>query len=301
MKIILQTDLIGALLGLLASFSFAVEIIIIRKSTVTGKALDAVMATVWVNALLFLPLAVFLYFQQSFTFTAKSFLAFVGAGISGAFLGRICYFFGTKEVGASRTVPISRASVLVATFLAVTFLSESITAFHLIGIFLVTGGIMLVSYEIESSNSESGLDTKWKILLPVGAMFFYGLSLTIAKVGLSEGIPSTVGLGIRFSVALLALSGYYFWKRNSPLRPFRAPERKLYLAAGIAVSIGFALLYLALKTARVVVVMPFNALAPFFVLILSYFYLKRLEKITKIIILGSALVVGGAILTTIYM
>lgn len=269
----------------------------VRKSMVKGKPLDAAMITLWVNVLIYLPLSVLFYFPH-LGLNFKSFLAFGAAGLLASFLVRILVYSGTKRIGISRVNPILRADLLIASLVALFALSEPVTVGHFTGIILLSIGVVLVSREIESNNNngEFRFRPSFNLLIPLGAMFFSGVARPVAKIGLLEGTPVVVGLAVKFMVALIALNVYFLWKRMSPLGPFKAEEKKLYIGAGVFSSITMGLFYLSLDISRVVVMMPFRSLSPLFVVILSYVYLQRLEKVTKTLVIGSILVVFGTTL-----
>lgn len=295
----MQIDIASALLATLSAVFFAVEISLIRKSTVKGEPIDAAMITMWINLLIFAPLALFYY--PDFGLNIKTILAFTAAGIFGSFLARICLYEGTKRVGASKSSPILKGDLLIASLVGLIILEEPITTGHISGILVLLAGVILVSYEMEKEKTGSNWKPKIGLLYPFGAMIFSGLSRPFAKVGLSAGTPVIAGLTVKFFVATAILSTYYIKKGNSPLAPFKARGRNYFIGAGIATSIGMWLIYSALRSSRVVVVMPFWSLSPLFVLVISYFFLKRLESISGKLILGTILVIIGATLTGIFM
>lgn len=295
-------DLIGAFLGIGSALFFAISIIFVRKATVTGEPLAAVHASAWISVLVFLPLSVVVYYPD-FGVTTESFLAFVGAGILGTILGRFFYFAGTGRIGASRTEPITRASLLVSAVIGLLVLGESATVGHLVGIFLLLVGVVIVGHEVESSRQGGG--KSWvpslDLLLPIGAMVFFGLADPLIKAGLSEGTPIIVGLGIQFGASLIVLSVYYSLKSKLPIHPFLAKERKYYIGAGVSAAMAMGFLFSALSVSRVVVAVPLKSISPLLVLIFSYFYLGKLEKITRMLIIGSIYVVEGAVLIGVFM
>ncbi len=297
---IIPTDLLGVFLATGAAFFFAVNMIIIRKATLTGEPIDAVIASVWINALVFFPLMLIFHFPD-INLTPKILAAFVIDGLLGTFLARVFLYTGVKEVGASRTVPLSQGNLLVSTLFGVLILGEIITSGHIAGIIFLTIGVVVVSYEIESDNSEEGWRPSIGLLFGLGAMVFLGLSAPFGKIGFNHGAPILVGISTKALAGLCFLSTYLYIRGNSPLRPFKAPEKKLYILIGLAQTTGFGLLYSALNIARVTVVVPFRSLTPFFVLIMSYIYLKKLEKINWIIATGATLTVTGAILVSVFM
>ncbi|MFO7966200.1 MAG: hypothetical protein R6U44_01190 [Archaeoglobaceae archaeon] len=62
---------------------------------VKGNPLDAAMVTLLVNALIYVPLSILLYFPH-FGLTYGAFLAFGTAGLLASFLVRILVYTGTK-------------------------------------------------------------------------------------------------------------------------------------------------------------------------------------------------------------
>lgn len=296
--------MLGALFATIGALTSAIGLtFFVRKSMVKGTPLDAAMVTLWVNVLVYLPLSLLLYFPR-FGLTFKSFLAFGAAGLLASFLVRILVYTGTKRIGISRVNPILRADLLIASLVALFALSEVVTAGHFTGIVLLSIGVVLVSREIESNNNGEysfrfRFRPSFNLLIPLGAMFFSGVARPIAKVGLLEGTPVVVGLAVKFMVALIALKAYFLWRGVSPIEPFRADEKKLYIGAGIFSSITMGLFYLSLDVSRVVVMMPFRSLSPLLVVILSYIYLQKLEKVTRVLVMGSILVVAGTVLVGI--
>lgn len=302
MDVILYSPILAALLAATGGFFFAVRSILIRKATVGGDTLEAVYVSYFINFLTFLPLT-FVIYGLSPGFTIISILAFIGAGLFGSFLGRTFSFLGIEKVGASRSIPISNGSILLGSLLAILFLGEPITIGHFWGVVLLVVGVSLVSYEIQSKTQSSS--KKWRIsvglFFPLAALLFFSLDSIVAKVGLMEGTPAIAGLTLKFAAASIMMSGYFLARNNSLTKPFKAKDRSLYFWAGIAGSLAIGLYYLALGLARVVVVLPFIGLTPLFVLILTYFYLQKLERVTIPIIVGTLLVICGIILTSFYM
>ncbi len=290
-----MSNLLGAFLAILAAFFYSIHILLIRKATVSSKPLDAVLATVWITVLVFLP-AAFLFYYPNFGLNKVTISVFIISGLLGNLFGYFFYYEGTERVGASRAVPISRASLLVATIFALTVLGEDLTLIHLTGILLLVFGVVIVGREIHSESSKS----KWKlelgILFPLGAMICFGLSAPIGKIGLSRGVPVLVGLTIKFSTALLFLISYFVMKNDSPIRPFREENKYLLVGAGLGLTLGNIFLFSALNISDVVIAMPFYSLTPLFVMTFSYLFLEKLENINKILLIGAVLVVAGGIL-----
>ncbi|KXA88756.1 hypothetical protein AKJ62_04540 [candidate division MSBL1 archaeon SCGC-AAA259D14] len=256
----MEADLLGGLLAISAAIFFAIRVILVRKATVTGRPVDAVTVALWIGLLVFLPLSVILYWPD-FGLTRTSIITFIGTGLSGNFFGLICYYEGTKRVGASRTVSISTGRLLVATFLSIIFLKEPFTIPHLLGIFILTFGITVVSREMKGDSSGVTGGSNLDFLLPFGAMVFFGLTGFLIKVGLSEGTPVYVGLSIHFSSALLVLTILSAWRGNFPLRILKTEERFLYIAAGITYVLALIFVWSGLNLTDVIIAYPLRSLS----------------------------------------
>ena len=289
-------------MALLAALIGGVYVIFIRKAAVAGHTLEVLMAVISVNVLIFLPLSLLYY--PSFGLNETSLLSFMAAGLVGTFLGRIFQYLGVERVGAARTEPVSRGSLIISTILAIYVLGEPIAAGHLVGIIILAIGILIIGYEMsreKNSTTKSGWRSWIDISLPFIAMFFFGLESPFGKIGLSEGTPVLVGLSVKFSTGLVAMAGYLFLTDRKSIFPFRSKERNLYIVTGLLASAVHGLRYLSLSMSRVVVVDPFLSITPLFVLLLSYLFLRKLERITALLIFGSVLVVLGAISMGMFM
>ncbi len=296
----MNPTIFGPIIALVGAFLLAIEMLLIRKATVKGRAFDALLASIWINVLVFIPALIIIH-GKNFIFTKTSILAFLSSSILGTVLGRISFYSSTKRIGASLTAPITQANLLVATVFSILVIGEVITGGHLFGILILLAGVIVVSYEIEGNDQKTGFNLNPELLLPLGTMVFYGVSSPLFKIGLEEGTPLLAGFALKAITALIGVTSFSLYRGFSPFRPFTADQKKTYLYAGMAQTVGFFLVFSALKFARVVVVAPFQNMQPFFVLILSYFFLGQLEEITKPLIIGSILVVVGAITIGIFM
>lgn len=81
----------------------------------------------------------------------------------------------------------------------------------------------------------------------------------------------------------------------------RAPRRAwiMLVLAGLAATWGVSFWYLALGEAPVVLVAPLVGVSPLVSIVLTHFFLQRLEKVTMRTLFGALLVVGGVALVTL--
>ncbi|MFP4006260.1 MAG: DMT family transporter [Candidatus Hadarchaeia archaeon] len=297
----MNSSLVGPVMALAGAFMLAIELMFIRKATVKGRSFDAVLVSIWVNVAVFLP-AFFLFHGFNFEFNTLSVAYFILSSLLGTVLGRIAFYASTKRIGASLTAPISQANLLVATIFGIVVLEEAITGGHLGGIFILLVGVVVVSYEIDRNGGRGAeLVPRVELLLPFSTVLLFGLSAPLFKMGLNEGTPLLGGFALKSVSALVGVASYSLAKGFSPLRPFYTDQRRTFAIASVAQTAGFFLIYSALGFADVVAVAPFQNMQPFFVLLMSYFFLGHLEKITKRLAIGAILVVAGAIIIGVFM
>ena len=130
------------------------------------------------------------------------------------------------------------------------------------------------------------------------AAIAYGISAVLIKQGLANLAPPLVGAAVSLFAGTIVLAFIGLRKTGGNLRQEKRSVG-LLLIAGIFAGLGIMCNYFALSMAPVTVVTPVTSTNPLFALILSHFFLGRLEKITLRVVLGTILVVAGVALITI--
>lgn len=297
--------LVGVTLAIAGAIALALVSIFVRKGTdEEGTAEEALGVTLALSFLAYFIFSFIRYFPN-FGITNKSMIIFVGHGVFSYFIANLTKFHGIKKIGSARTSPIVRMQVFFSSIIAVLFLGESLTSLHLLGLVILTVGVILVSRETAVSESKSlGSDGPVSIylLFPLLAAFFYGLAKSIIRLGLMEGTPISVGLTLSVTSAEVSFIVYSIAIRSgSPFAGFKSRNRIWYILAGLANIAAYTFIYTALRLARVVVAVPFLNITPLFVLAISFFFLPRLERVTSKLAVGSIFVVVGAFFITVFM
>ena len=292
-----EPELVGAAFAVGAALMTATTSTTLRMGTDSGRASDALAVVLLCNVVVLVPLAAVLHYPD-YGITTRSLAAFALAGLVGTLLGRAFYFTSIETIGASRSDAIKASQPLHATLIAFLVLDESLTAWHLVGILFVMAGIGLVSVEMASDGrgDVSRRTLLVGLLLPLAASFFYGIEPTFAKIGFADGTPLLVGLSIKTLVATVGFVGYLRFRGALPTRfDYSRANLPWYVAAGLANTAFLGCYYAALELARVNVAVPLVQTSPFFVLLISYLALPRLEQITPRLVAGAAAVVSGAV------
>ncbi len=295
----LEISLAGPIIATFGAFFFAAHLLAVRKATVDSSSINVALSVGLITTFIFLPLS--LFYLPDLNFSPIALLFFACSGIFANFLGYLCAYEGTKRIGASKTIPFTRGETLVAMLLGVIVLGEIITIGHLSGAFLLVGGVVVLTYEVKGNGSSSGWNISFDITFPLAAMVLFGTAALFDNIGLSYGVPIPVGLTVKFIAAVAGLALYSKLSDNNFLGELGNVDKKIFVLAGLTNAAALGFLYLGFTVSRIVVVMPFWSTSPLFGVILSYFFLKDLEKVSKFVIIGSLLVVIGAVMITVSM
>jgi len=205
------------------------------------------------------------------------------------------FYVGFRRLGISITVPIIAAAPLISTSLAVIFLNEAMTLPILVGTLLIVGGVVLLTFK----PSKIKFDKKY-VFFAIAGTILIGISAIITKMAIDRSDSPIGGVTISFTVGLLVQVIIIAALRKFKELPRSSDAIKAYLLVGIFVAAAFVLYHLAFAAGSVSVVFPLIAVQPFFVLLLTRIFLKKHEVITKNIIIGTVLIVAGAVLLTAF-
>ncbi len=273
-------------LALLASLSFGLAAVFLKKgyshstplaSAVVVLAINAV--ALWVVSAFFVPVKLF--------FTSAAFF-FLAGGLLGQGVARTFRYVGIDKLGASKTYTIVGSSPLFASMFAVMFLGERWALPLFAGTVLVVAGIALLSGFWKNAKEGKGY-----LLLPFAAAVIYGFVSIVQKTGLSVMPNALVGATTAITSALFGMA--LFMAISGKMKRLAVGRAwPFFLAAGVLNSIAFLLNFEALRSGNVTVVTPLIGTQPLFITILSFIFLKDVERITWKVAAGAVLVVAGA-------
>jgi uncharacterized membrane protein len=174
-------------------------------------------------------------------------------------------------------------------------LGETLTLTVALGTFFTVAGVILLSW------NRQGISTivKSALLFATGAAVIRGINQTVGKFGLNF-MPNPFMAGfISFIVAFFsAILWYRFRNGHLPL-PYRLHRKGVLLFTLTGVGIGIAVwcMYGALALGQVVVVAPIVGAYPMFALLTAVIF--KQESVTRRIVMGVFIVVGGGVLISI--
>ena len=284
-------------LAISSGFFYGVSNLLTRIGLRYSNPLSAVL----INQVSGLVACLFIYcFALSLDpFDSKAILYFIAAGIMGPFIARFFLYIGIDKVGTSIASALYQTKPLFSALTAVMILSEKITLPIAAGMFLMTLGTVIISVE------ESGgqIEKKWvrrDLIFPLAAGAFFGLAHVVRKMGLNITPQPIMGVTVQSAAALFIFLLYTVAKGN--IKRMDLNDKKAWMIfsiSGLSSVTAQMCLFYALNLGQVVVVSPLASLEPFFVLFLVGIFLKKMERVTGNIVLGTILIFGGAVVLTL--
>lgn len=217
---------------------------------------------------------------------------FVLAGLIGTVAGRLLRFAAIDRVGASVSAAIINLSPFISAALAIVVLGERVTPPVLAGTAVIVVGTALLS----ASGRQVGFRPRY-LLLPLLAATCFGVVMVLRKVALADTGPM-VGFAVNVTAGLVAYTAYLV--ASGRLEIMRCGGRSLahFVVAGLTDNLGVFLTLAALQGGAVSVVAPLAGVSPIFMLLLSWLFLRGIERLTARVVVGTLLVVLGVYLVT---
>lgn len=281
----------GELYAFLSSILFSLSYIFVKKGVEYSSAMSAVVVSLSFNAALFWGLGLILYSPK--VLFRPEILFFVVAGLCAPTIGRVFNYKAIEKIGVSVSTALLSISPLISMILAGAVIKERITAWIIAGTVLVVIGAFLLSVPKETKN--------WRrshLGYAFGAALCFGVSPFFRKMGLLALHNPLYGGAVTITTGLVALELFSFVSGRGT--NFRFDRRSLwpYIGLGLMSSFGGVTYFYALDKANLSVVMPILNSQPLFALVLTYFFLRNIERITAKIVLGTLLVVAGVAFVT---
>ncbi len=312
--------MLGGLLALLASATFALGNVTARRGVLSGSVFQALVVTIWLGVPVFLFAA--LVTEQIGAvaeFPLPSVLSLALAGIVHFVLGRYCNFRAISAIGVNLAGPVQEISLLVSLALAVWLLGEVLTGLKILGIVLVLLGPAIILRVLREKRGEADEEkpdrlppnyksiTEFRPRYTEGYAFAalsalaYGVSPILVRAGLRGTDPGTGIAGglISYAVAALIVGPVLFRPAlRRDILALQFPAAKWFAAAGIMVCLSQMVRYMALSIAPVTVVAPIQRLSVIFRPLFGWI-INRDHEVFRLGVLGGMLVslIGALALT----
>jgi uncharacterized membrane protein len=137
------------------------------------------------------------------------------------------------------------------------------------------------------------------LIFPLLSALFFSFAVVTRKMGLNILDSPIFGVTVGFvtSMMIYAIVCFGSKKLRSSIT-MKKQDLPYFLGAGISLTAAWLTMFYALSYGDAIIVTPLANLHPLFVMVLSYFFLGRLDRITARILLGACVVVAGILLIT---
>jgi uncharacterized membrane protein len=308
---------LGVLLALLSSATFAFNNACTRRGVLTGSVGQALAITVPIGVPMFLIAALGAGTLGALAgFSPQAVLWLSIAGVIHFVWGRYCNYRSTRALGANLAGPVQQADLLLSLGLAVLILGETLTPLRIVGIVLMILGPALAlradpatasAPQPESGHAQLPIETAKPRFVPnysEGYIFAllsgtgYGVSPIFVRMGLENTGPgmSLAGGLISYSAATVAIALMLLWPGQ--LRhalAVNAESAKWFTYSGVLVCLSQIFRYMALSVAPVSVVQPIQRTSLIFRLFFSWMLNREYEVFGGRVIAGTVLALLGAL------
>ena len=132
-----------------------------------------------------------------------------------------------------------------------------------------------------------------------GAAACYGLVPVLGKLIISDEVPALVVSALSMLIGASILSTIFHRHVWNDRMLFGINGWVFCVFAGVAATWGVTAFYLAITHAPVVQISPLIALHPLVAILFTHIFLQKMEKVTKRVVFGATMVVGGVVVIVI--
>ena len=295
--------MVGALLALLSSACFALNVTALRRGVLNASVFQAIAVTVPIGVPFFLlTLWIFDCYDTLLDITSSSWIYYAIAGITHFVIGRYCNYQATKLLGATQAGPVTQLGLLISVFSAFFFLQENINITLIAGILLILAGplvILIGKSKKDSVVTKSGIKIKYKEGYLWGLMcaICFGLSPFLIKLGLNDGglKENIVGCFVSYLNATILVYIILLAKKEPLINNYKMNKSSLqwFLVTGFLVFLSQLLKYMALAFAPITIVEPIQRTTVIFRILFSWMINRKHEIIDLQTILGIFVSLAG--------
>ena len=220
-------------------------------------------------------------------------LWFVLVGMVGGMGGRYMGMISIKLVGLARTPILTQTGLIWSSGLAVILLGETLTPLVTLGTMGIMAGGVLLLYDKKSIERRVPLTY---YLIPVVGAAFASISHIVRKYGFVH-IPSvTLGMSISNMTTLTLLVASFFFLPALQMKsgPFTRHSLTITVLGATCNFLAAFFFWWAIKTGEVIQVVPINRLSILIVILFSWLFFRKQERVSAQVIIGGACSVLGA-------
>ena len=294
-------------LACIAVLGFGSSAVLARLGMQAMRPMPSALVSMVASTLLASALALIFELDAIIAMPAIAMVWLLGNGMLSYIGGRSQQYIAISLIGAARVTPIVGSAALFSALYAITLTRMRVTGFdeHLNVLLGVGTVVVVLGLALTSGNFlRQSWGSDWKSVLGYALAIFaaacYGAGTLSGRVlSIQFGSPLIMAAGSMF-FATLVLSPIY--GREAVQRSTSSGWAPVYvLLAGFAAACAVISIYFAVtrEGSSILVLSPIVSCNPLVTLILARLFLRRTEPITRELVIGTLMAVGGVAMVVV--
>ncbi len=282
----------GVLVAFITALLFASNAIVLRRGVLSGYAYSGTMISILIGVPTYL---IFSIFSGEYNYLHRIPLEYIAlfalVGILHFAIGRYLYYLSVHYSGTVVSMPIMASGQIIAAYLGILILSETVTLYKIMGLFLTTLGFISFIRVGEGVRM-----VRRSLLLSSISAFIFAAATLLIRYGFTIARLPILGVFISYSSVLPVYCGLL--ARESIRRELLDVNRYVLtylIISAVLVNMGQLLKYIALNLVEVSVVGPIISTEIILNLIFSAVINRRYEIINYNTVLGSIAIFLGIV------
>jgi drug/metabolite transporter (DMT)-like permease len=304
--------MLGAAIAIASALAFSLSDVAVRRGVARAPVSHAAFVTVLLGVPLFAIAALVTgQLARLGELTTSGYGLLCAAGIVHYVAGRSFNYVAIGAIGAARSSPVQALSLPYSVLIALLFLDEGITLGMAAGILLILIGPLLMierrvtaAVPVAAGQVTTEQHDGFQLRQAEGYAFAtlaalsYGTSPVLIRAALEgESSVSILGGFVSYVAAgTLLVASLMLPSRRGLLTSLQPSSVRVFFAAGFFVFLAQMLRFVALSMASVAVVATLLRFGSLFTLAASWILNRRLEVITRRVVIGVLISLVGAVL-----
>ena len=202
------------------------------------------------------------------------------------------HYSGIHKLGTSRAVTLRNSYPFLTVIAGIVFLGEPLTLLGMVGTLLIVTGIILTSWRIDKNVPAF----RWVYLLyPIATVLLTTIVHPLRRYALMQSHEPLFFAALVGPVSLLSFA--IFYASPSCKEKLVWDRRALWPLAlsGLFETVAVLFMLIAFASGPVFIVSPIAATAPIWTMLLAAIFLREIESINFMTVLGTVCVVAGVV------
>ncbi|MEJ2281248.1 MAG: EamA family transporter [Candidatus Bathyarchaeota archaeon] len=289
--------MLDILFALFSALALGSSQILVRKNLDKSNFFYISLTVTIMGNIILWPLTFF--FTDLNTINPEGLMLFIIAGLFAPGIARIFYFKGMETAGVSANSSIFATYPLFTSIIAILLLDEVLSIENWIGLLCVVTGVIVIGRYVNQNNIQTKRISKKGLIVPVFGALALASSQIVRKESLNIINQPLLGTAIGYSTSLIVYLSVMKLFKGEKISNFSRQDFQMFWKPGIGIALGWLLSFFALSQGLVSIIVPILQVELLFILLFSYIFLRKLEKISIKLVSSAILIITGVVLLSI--